>query len=98
MTSRELEELFRARLEKFEKLAEHEHMRAKELPEPFRSDVEGFAKSLDRMAEEIRRSLRKIEKLPESQSKHQRIRFALRTDDLVIPGPSKWQNALIEPA
>ena len=65
MTNRELEELFRARLEKFEKLAEHEDMRAKELPEPFRSDVEGFAKSLDRMAEEIRMSLRKIEKLPE---------------------------------
>ena len=64
MTNRELDEMFRARLEKFEKLAEHEHIRAKELPEPFRSDVEGFAKSLDRMAEEIRMSLRKIEKLP----------------------------------
>ena len=69
MTNRELEELFRARLEKFEKLAEHEHMRAKELPEPFRSDVEGFAKSLDRMAEEIRMSLRKIEQVPEKPIK-----------------------------
>ena len=47
MTNRELDEMFRARLEKFERLAEHEHIRAKELPEPFRSDVEGFAKSLE---------------------------------------------------
>ena len=53
MTSRDLEELFRQRLATFEKLAEHEHRRAKELPEPFRGDVEGFATSLDRMAEEI---------------------------------------------
>jgi len=69
MTNRDLEELFRERVAKFEKLAEHENMRAKELPEPFRSDVEGFAKSLDRMAEDIRMTLRKIEKLPEKPFK-----------------------------
>jgi hypothetical protein len=69
MTNRELEELFRERVAKFEKLAEHEHRRAKGLPEPFRGDVEGFAKSLDRMAEEIRMTLRKIEKLREKPIK-----------------------------
>jgi len=74
MTNRELEELFRARLEKFEKLAEHEHRRAKELPEPFRGDVEGFAKSLERLAEEIRITLRKIAKLPEKPIKESKDR------------------------
>ena len=69
MTNQQLEELFRERVAKFEKLAEHEHRRAKDLPEPFRGDVEGFAKSLDRMAEQIRMTLRKIEKLPEKPIK-----------------------------
>ena len=69
MNNRQLEELFRERVAKFEKLAEHEHRRAKELPEPFRGDVEGFAKSLDRMAEQIRMTLRKIEKLLEKPIK-----------------------------
>jgi hypothetical protein len=69
MTNRQLEELFRERVAKFEKLAEHEHRRAMELPELFRGDVEGFAKSLDQMAEEIRMTLRKVEKLPEKPIK-----------------------------
>jgi hypothetical protein len=97
MTNRELEELFRERVAKFEKLAEHEHRRAKGLPEPFRGDVEGFAKSLDRMAEEIRMTLRKIEKLREKQSKDQRVRFALRTGDLVIPDPSNGRRLWLNP-
>jgi hypothetical protein len=69
MTNQELEELFRERVAKFEKLAAHEHTRAKELPEPFRGDVEGFARSLDRMAEQIRMTLRKIKRLPEKPIK-----------------------------
>jgi len=67
MTNRELEQLFRGRLEKCRDLAEAVRKLAKlQLRGPIRDDTEKFAEKLEQLAKEFEMTLREIEKLPKN--------------------------------